>query len=253
MVNPVPYQSLIETAAEQRERLIIDHLPQVRWIATRIHERLPASFSLEDLISTGIVGLISAVDNFDPRQNVKLATYAEYKIRGAILDSIRGLDGVAPHKRKKLKQIERTIAALEQRLQRVPAEEEIAKELDIGLAEYREWLLDTRAVFMSSLDASPENGEGVTFLNLVPDSDENLPTRLLERSELERLVTDGINRMPPVERMILNLYYKDEQNLSEIAAVLNVHITRVSQLKNQAILRLRSHLEKQWPRKRGIF
>src|ERR1700733_9872908 len=91
---------------EEREKLILEHLPQVRWIATRIHERLPENTSLEDLISTGIIGLINAVDSFDPTFNVKLKTYAEHKIRGAILDSIRGMDGVPPHKRKRLKQIQ---------------------------------------------------------------------------------------------------------------------------------------------------
>src|SRR6202158_2892972 len=115
--------------SSERERLILEHLPQVRWVATRIHEKLPDSTSLEDLISIGVVGLIHAIDNFDPQFNVKLKTYAEHKIRGAILDSIRGLDGVPAHKRKHLKQIQATVGILEQRLQRTPAEEEIAAEL----------------------------------------------------------------------------------------------------------------------------
>src|SRR5215813_5774868 len=110
----------------ERERLILEHLPQVRLIARRIQERLPESVSLEDLISTGVIGLISAIDNFDPGHNVKLKTYAEYKIRGAILDSLRGLDWAPRQKRRKAKQIESAIAAAEQKLQRAPGEEEIA-------------------------------------------------------------------------------------------------------------------------------
>ncbi len=123
--------------AEERERLILDHLSNVRWIAMRIHERISGAVSLDDLVSAGTIGLINAVDSYDPKFNVKLKTYAEYRIRGAILDSIRGLDGVPAHKRKRLKEIETAIAAAEQRLQRVPSEEEIAVELRVSLAEYQ--------------------------------------------------------------------------------------------------------------------
>src|SRR6266567_3897601 len=114
---------------KERERLILEHLPQVRLIARRIQERLPENIGLEDLISTGVIGLISAIDNFDPTHNVKLKTYAEYKIRGAILDSLRGLDWAPRQKRRRAKQIEAAIAAAEQRLQRAPMEEEIAEQL----------------------------------------------------------------------------------------------------------------------------
>src|SRR5579871_4762528 len=135
-----------ESKAEERERLILEHLPQVKLIARRIHERLPESVSLEDLISTGTIGLIAAIDRFDPSHNVKLKTYAEYKIRGAILDSLRGLDWAPRQQRKRCKQIETAIAAVEQRLHRMPAEEEIAAELKLTLEEYHEWLVDVRGV-----------------------------------------------------------------------------------------------------------
>src|SRR3954470_23048886 len=117
-------------AESERERLILEHLPQVRLIARRIQERLPDNICLEDLISTGVLGLISAIDNFDPAHNVKLKTYAEYKIRGAILDSLRGLDWAPRQKRRKAKQIEAAIASAEQKLKRTPTEEEIARELN---------------------------------------------------------------------------------------------------------------------------
>src|SRR5690242_10946267 len=117
----------------ERESLILEHLPQVRLIARRIQERLPESVSLEDLVSTGVIGLISAIDNFDPSHNVKLKTYAEYKIRGAILDSLRGLDWAPRQKRRQAKKIEAAIASVEQRVHRAPSEEELAAELGIGL------------------------------------------------------------------------------------------------------------------------
>src|SRR3982750_3792527 len=137
---------IAESAAEVRERLILEHLPQVRLIARRIHDRLPESVSLDDLISTGIVGLISAIDRYDPSLNVKLKTYAEYKIRGAILDSLRGLDWAPRQQRKRSKQIEAAIAVIEQRVHRQPAEDEIAAELNVSIDEYHEWLGDIRGV-----------------------------------------------------------------------------------------------------------
>jgi RNA polymerase sigma factor for flagellar operon FliA len=159
---------------EERERLILEHLPQVRLIARRIQERLPKNISLEDLVSTGVLGLISAIDNFDPSHNVKLKTYAEYKIRGAILDSLRGLDWAPRQKRRKTKQIEAAITAAEQRLQATPSEEDIAAELDISLEEYHEWLVEIRGLNIASLEfAGAEQGRDL--LHFVPDSEEHLP------------------------------------------------------------------------------
>src|SRR5580704_1571965 len=155
----VAYTANPANAAEQREQLIIEHLPQVRWIASRIHEKLPNNTQLDDLISTGIIGLINAIDSFDAAYNVKLKTFAEHKIRGAILDSIRGMDGIAPHKRKRLKQIQAAMETLEQRLQRAPTEEEIAAELGISHKDYQDALLELRGVSIGSLDATPNEDD----------------------------------------------------------------------------------------------
>src|ERR1700680_791875 len=134
--RPHGKQQAAELSAEEREQLILDHLPQVRLIARRIHDRLPESVSLDDLVSTGIVGLIAAIDHFDSSHKVKLKTYAEYKIRGAILDNLRGLDWAPRQQRKRSKQIEAAIAVAEQKLHRMPAEEEIAAELNVTIEEY---------------------------------------------------------------------------------------------------------------------
>src|SRR5438046_4522937 len=116
-----------ETMTEsEREQLILEHLPQVRLIARRIQERLPENISLEDLVSTGVIGLISAIDHFDSTHGVKLKTYAEYKIRGAILDSLRGLDWAPRQKRRQAKLIEAAVSAAEQRLKRTPGEDDVA-------------------------------------------------------------------------------------------------------------------------------
>jgi RNA polymerase sigma factor for flagellar operon FliA len=239
--------------ADSREQLILDHLPQVRCIASRIHERLPPSIYLEDLIATGVIGLISAVDSYDAAFGVKLKTYAEYRIRGAILDSIRGLDGIPAHKRGRIKQIEFAIMTLEQRIMRPATEEEIAAELGISSSEYQEWLQDARGVSIGSLDAIPEGGENVSLLHYLADTREETPGQQLERAELEKLLTGGIQKMPEVERLVLSLYYKEELSLREIGLTMNLHLTRVSQLKSQAIIRLRTYIQRHWPTHRGIF
>jgi len=236
---------------EEREHLILEHLPQVRLIARRIQERLPESVSLDDLVSTGVIGLISAIDNFDPSHNVKLKTYAEYKIRGAILDSLRGLDWAPRQKRRKAKQIEAAVASAEQRLQRAPMEDEIAAELGVPLDEYHEWLVEIRGLNIASLEYC-SGDQGKDLLHYLPDEHENLPSMLLERSELERLLAESIEAIPEMERTVLSLYYQEELTLREIAQVVNLHESRISQLKSQAILRLRSHLAEQWPASRGM-
>jgi RNA polymerase sigma factor for flagellar operon FliA len=239
-------------SSDERERLILEHLPQVRLIARRIQERLPENISLEDLVSTGVIGLISAIDNFDPGHNVKLKTYAEYKIRGAILDSLRGLDWAPRQKRRKAKQIEAAIASAEQKLQRMPTEEEIAAVLELSIDEYHQWLVEIRGLNVASLEyAGGEQGRDL--LNFVPDEHDNLPSAILERSELERLLAKGIDEIPAIERTVLSLYYHEELTLREIAQVVNLHESRISQLKSQAILRLRSHFSERWPASRGML
>lgn len=240
-----------EDAVEERERLILEHLPQVKLIARRIHERLPESVNLEDLISTGTIGLIAAIDRFDPSHNVKLKTYAEYKIRGAILDSLRGLDWAPRQQRKRAKQIESAIAAIEQRLQRMPSEDEIAAELGLDMDEYHEWLVEIRGVNLGSLECTSADDEGHDLLRYISDDEENWPSRLLEKAELQRLLAEAIEKMPATERIVLSLYYHEELTLREIAKVVSLHESRVSQLKSQAILRLRSYIEKRWPLQKG--
>lgn len=241
-----PYQA-IDTSASEREKLILEHLPQVRLIARKIHERLPESISLDDLISTGTIGLISAIDRFDASHNVKLKTYAEYKIRGAILDSLRGLDWAPRQQRKRSKQIEAAIVALEQRLQRMPVEDEIAHQLGLTIEEYHEWLVDIRGVNLGSFETTSSEDDSRDLLKYISDDEEHWPSRIVERSELERLLAEAIDRIPYVEKTVLNLYYHEELTLREISKVVKLHESRVSQLKSQAILRMRAYIEKRWP------
>lgn len=249
-MNPYQGQAAIITP-EERERLILEHMPQVRLIARRIHDRLPETVSLEDLVSTGVVGLISAIDRYDPSHGVKLKTYAEYKIRGAILDSLRGLDWAPRQQRRRSKLIELAISNLEQRLHRAPNEEEIAAELGVPVSEYRDWLTEIRGLNLGSLESHPPDEDGRELLRFVADSEESWPSNLLERAELRRILAQAIARMPAIERTVLGLYFQEELTLREIASVIQLHESRVSQLKTQAIARLRAFLKKKWPTGRG--
>jgi RNA polymerase sigma factor for flagellar operon FliA len=247
------YPKLFKTAEEResnpgRESLILERLPQVKLIASRIHDKLPVSVCLDDLISAGVLGLIDAVDHFDPSLNVKLKTYAEHKIRGAILDSLRSLDWAPRNKRRKSKLIETAIISAERRLQRTAAEEEVSAELAISLKEYRQWLVEIRGINLVPMEQGGTGpGEGTDVLRFVSDEEDQWPSSLLERAELKRLVAEAIDRLPGVERTIVALYYQQELTLRQISRIVQLHETRVSQLKSQAVLRMRAALSGKWP------
>jgi RNA polymerase sigma factor FliA len=239
-----------ETEEARRERMILEQIPQVNLIARRVYERLPGNVCLDDLISTGIVGLIFAIDSFDESYGVKLSTYAEYKIRGAILDSLRGMDWASRHRRKKAKDIEAAISNVEQRLKRAPTEDEVAKELDLTLEEYQARLTEIQGINLQSLEIQVGSSQQA-LLSMLPDASEELPSEALERSELERLLAKTIDAMPERERMVLALYYREGLTLKEIAGILDLHLSRVSEIKTQAILRLRAQMRRKWPTTRG--
>jgi RNA polymerase sigma factor for flagellar operon FliA len=241
----------VETVtADERERLIVEHLPQVRLIARRIHERLPATVSFDDLISAGVVGLIGAIDNFDSRQNVKLKTYAEFRIRGAILDSLREGDWAPRLKRRLARDMEDAVARAEHRLGRPPEEAEIAAELRIPLDQYRQRLGEVAALDIGELDYSVSAGvasDRAGIVAYIASREEDSPAVQLERAELERLIAKAIDGIPKIERTILSLYFFEEMTLKEIGEIMDLHFTRVSQLKSQAILRLRNAIASRWP------
>lgn len=246
-----PCINVDEDAAQRREELVLQHLPQVRLIARRIHDRLPDHVSLEDLISTGIIGLIAAIDNYDPSHKVLLKTYAEHRIFGAIMDSLRETDWVPRETRKKAKAINATIHKLQQRLGREPLEEEIAAELNLALTEYHKWLTDARSTELERLEYVSSDDQEINLLKFIPDDEESWPSRTVERSELERILALAIDRMPKNERHVLSLYYYEELSLREISWIMGMHLSRIGQLRAQAVLRLRSHMQRVWLSKPG--
>lgn len=225
-----------------REGLILEHLPLVRAIARQIHIRLSGGVSFDDLVSTGVVGLIAAIDHFDPRFNVKLRTYAKHRIRGAILDSLRAMDWAPRLLRRRVKMIEAAIAHFEQRNHRTPSDDEIAGELAVSTEEYHDWLIEVRGVNLLSLEAHTSEEEGRDLLRLVCGSEDLWPSRIFERDDMKRLLAQAIAKLPYVEQTVLSLYYHEELTLREIGEVIRLHASRASQLKSQAILRLRSYL-----------
>ncbi len=236
---------------EDREKLILEHAPQVQLIARRIYENLPGSVSLDDLVSSGMIGLINAIDDYDPSQPVKLKTYAEYKIRGAILDSLRSMDWASRHRRRKHKEIEAAISSAEKKLKRPPSEEEIAVELDLSVEEYRARLVEVQGLTLGSLEMTVgQDSGGQSLLSIIPDTGE-LPSVKLERRELQKLIVNAFKKLPEQEKTILALYYNEGLNLRQIGDVVKLGVSRVSELKTTSILRLRAHVADQWPTPRG--
>ncbi len=249
-MNAVAESVAEKFSAKEREDLILEHMPQVRMLARKIHGRLPENVSLDDLVSTGVLGLISAIDRFEPSRHVHLRTYAEHKIKGGILDSLRRLDWAPRQQRKHAKQIDAAIATAEQRLHRSPTEQEVATELNLTVERYHEWQVNVRGVNLGSLEAvgSEESGSR-DLLRFVSGNAKEWPSAMLERSELQRALAAAISSIPDVEQKVLSLYYSDELTLREISKIIGLHESRISQLKAQAILRLRSCMAKLWPTK----
>jgi RNA polymerase sigma factor FliA len=237
---------------ERRAALILEHLPRVRWIAGRIHQRLPSGVVLEDLISIGVLGLIEAVDRFDPELNVQFKSYAEHRIRGAILDSVCELDGVPAHKRSKAKRLRRAVSTVEQNLGHTPCSEEVAEELGVSLEEYHEWVNDVRGVSVASLAAVRVTDKSeISLADTIADPDGIRADDMLQQTERDALVRRGLQTLPVLERRVIGLYFQQGLCLREIASMLNLHITRISQIKASATQRLRRFIESRWSAHNG--
>ena len=236
-------QAIIQYPATERDRLILKHINQVKLIARRIHERLPHSVNLDDLVSAGMLGLISAIDQYDSTYCVKLKTYAEYKIKGAILDCLREMDWAPRQHRKRAREIDGAVAALEQTLQRTPSEEEIAEHLGLSIEEYQDCLTEVRGITLGSIeDSRAARLDEKTTVRDLADAVAKLPSQIAETAEMQAMLYDALQRMPELERTVLSLYYYEEMTLREISSLTGLHLSRISQLKSRAILRLRSYM-----------
>lgn len=225
---------------EERDRLLMEQLPQVRYIARRIHERLPQHVPLDDLINAGIIGLMDALEKYEPSKNVQLRSYAKFRIRGAILDSLRELDWSPRELRRKARRIEEAERNLRDKFGRSPSEPEIAEELQMTLNAFQQLLGELRGLDLGSLQIESDDGGGEEDLsrNLpAPEADD--PFVNCANSEMKALLASAVGELPERERQLLALYYFEELTMKEIGAVLGVVESRVSQMHSAAVIRLR--------------
>ena len=235
--------SMLEAmSAAQRDHLLLEHLPTVRYLARRIHERLPQHVELDDLISAGVVGLIDAFSKFDHAKKVQFKSYAQFRIRGAILDSLRTLDWSPRELRRKGRAVEEAIRTTTQRLGRAPAEPEVALEMGLQLAEYQSLLGDLKGLEIGSLHMERSEESGDEELSYVPGPPEDDPLFRCLKGEMKQRLADAIEDLPEKERMVLTLYYYEELTMKEIGLTLGVVESRVSQIHSSAVVRLRASL-----------
>lgn len=229
-----------------RDRLILTYAPLVKYVAGRMSSALPAHVEETDLISYGLLGLIGAVKRFEPDRQVKFETYAVARIKGAIIDELRSLDWVPRSVRARARSIERTMAELENKLQRVPTEEELAAALGMELPELQAALTQIHNSSVVALDEMwnvNSGGEPLSLIDTISDSSTSDPLDHLGVTELRDTLADAIARLPEREKIVIALYYYDNLTLREIGEVLGVTESRVSQLHTKAILRLKGRLQ----------
>lgn len=226
----------------EQERVLLEHLPMVRFLARRIHERLPQHVDIEDLISAGVVGLMDAFAKFDPDKKVQFRSYAQFRIRGAILDSLRTLDWSPRELRRKGRAVEEAIRMLTARMGRAPGEAEVAAELGLNLEEYQLLLGDLKGLEIGTLHMERNEDSGEEELAYIPSRPEEDPLFRCLRGELEDRLTEAIAHLPDRERLVMTLYYYEEMTMREIGLALGVVESRVSQVHASAVLHLRAAL-----------
>jgi RNA polymerase sigma factor for flagellar operon FliA len=238
------YQVFGSLNSAERDRLLVEQLPQVKYIAKRIHDRLPPHVLLEDLIHAGILGLIEAIQRFDPARHVELKSYAKHRIHGAILDSLRDLDWSPRPLRRKARRIEEAHQKLRARLGYSPSESQLAEELGITLDKFQHLLGELRGLDLRSLQSETlEEGSERAVLDVTPSAAAEDPFALCLRSEMTGLLAQAIAELPDREHQLLALYYYEELTMKEVGAVLGIGEARVSQLHSTAIIRLRARMK----------
>jgi len=230
---------------KKRDEFIMKYAPLVKNIVERISARLPSHLNVkEDLLNVGIIGLISAIEKFDKKRNVKFETYASFRIRGAVLDELRSRDWMPRSTRNKHSKLEESFSSLQKMLGRPPDEEEMSRYLNVSLDKYYKIIDEAKGVTLfSSEDLPPDYHETYTNYDVLEDLDQNNPFSFLATNELKVVLKRAIDALPTKEKLILSLYYYEELTMKEIGMVVNLTESRVCQLHTQAILRLRGNLK----------
>ena len=232
--------------AHARERLVVAYSPLVKYVSGRMASGLPAHVDEADLISYGLVGLINAIERFEPSREIKFETYAITRIKGAIIDELRTLDWVPRSVRARAREIEKANAKLEHRLQRAPTDEEMAAELKISVEQFQDFLVQISNSTVAALDelwtTSDSGGDTISLLDTLHDPDAPDPAAAMDAAALKDRGAEAIGRQPERATLVGALYYYENLTLREIGEVLGVTESRVSQLHTKAVLRLRSRL-----------
>ena len=230
-----------------RERLVVAYSPMVKFVAGRLGAGLPSHVEDADLISYGLVGLIGAIERFEPERGIKFETFAMTRIRGAIIDELRSLDWVPRSVRSRAREIEAAQAKLEHELQRAPTEAELASKLNLTEEELQGALLEIANSSVYALDelwtVSDSSGDQVSLLDTIADDGAADPQEALATTEVKDRLTEAIGGLPEREQLVVALYYYENLTLREIGEVLGVTESRVSQLHTKAVMRLKSHLQ----------
>jgi RNA polymerase sigma factor for flagellar operon FliA len=238
-----PGGAQLPVLTSEQERVLLEHLPIVRFLARRIHERLPQHVDIEDLISAGVVGLMDAFSKFDPAKKVQFRSYAQFRIRGAILDSLRTLDWSPRELRRKGRAVEEAIRVLTARMGHAPDEAEVANEMTLELEEYQQLLGDLKGLEIGTLHLERNEDSGDEELSYIPGRPEEDPLFCCLRGELVERLAEAIQNLPDRERLVMSLYYYEEMTMHEIGLALGVVESRVSQMHASAVVHLRVALK----------
>lgn len=240
--NLKDYRSTVDPKV--KDEIIIEYAPLIKFIAQKIASRLPSNVELDDLISCGVIGLMDAIEKFDPTRDNKFKTYAEFRVRGAILDELRAQDWVPRSIREKAKLVERAYSKLESELGRPATDEEMCAELKVSQDEFYDLLNKSKSVSLLNIDDSAafNRGDKKLMAGLMEESRSSNPFSAVSYKNSRDKIKEGIMALPEKQRLVLSLYYYEDLNLKEIGQVLDVTESRVSQLHTQAILKLKGKL-----------
>ena len=236
-----------EVSASVKEQIVLEHAPLIRYIVNRIAVRLPSHIDLDDLHNTGVIGLMDAIEKYDPEKNCKFKTYAEFRIKGAILDQLRSLDWVPRSVRQKSRRLERAYGEVEQRLGRSATEDEVADSLGLQLDKLQELVNQVRGISLVNLEeirgTNPDGDRAGSFADIVEDVHSENPFASLKLTEMKQVIATTISTLPEKERLVISLYYYEDLNMKEIGGILGITESRVCQIHTKSVLRLRAKLK----------
>ncbi len=229
-----------------KDKLLVEYAHLVKYITNRLAINLPKSVDRNDLTSAGVLGLIKAVETFEPERGFKFETYAGHKIRGAILDELRALDWVPRSVRQKSRELQKVFAKLENELGRAPYDDEVCESMNITMQEYEEMLAEVTPTTIISLEeAMPDrdsDSKELRIIDTIEDPGSDNPLKELGFAEVKEILKDAIMNLPEKEKLVVALYHYEELTLKEIGVVLDITESRVSQIHSKAILKLRAKL-----------